>query len=133
MTWAAHYVPDWAVRAPVPSATLKDAKVRADRQVAHVTSERKNLNFSAGNSFEWQVGPIVAELRTVLAAFLNSVPLGLLDPQRAWSPRLLATPLAPAPSIPAAGYSMVAKTCPPDNATVITTICPKPSVQATTE
>lgn len=130
---AKHFVADWPNHAPQPSTLLKDAKKRADRQVAHVTAERRDLNFVEGNTFNWKIGQLVAELRATLAVFLRHAPAGSLDATALVNLQVLA---APPPSWAATSRGSIylcAKTCPPDEATSVRTICPTGGFYGTTE
>jgi hypothetical protein len=90
---AVDYIPDWPTRCPVASRLLCDAKKAADRQVAHMTVARRNLNFVPGNEHFWLFDDIERELLTVLRAFLAAAPRSLLDPTaRAGMEALVAPP-----------------------------------------
>ena len=64
----------WDRKAPKISGTLQDAKVQADKQIAHITDERRELNQPGGPTGPWMIAEIVTDLRKVVAEFLDSVP-----------------------------------------------------------
>ncbi len=72
---------DWVRHCPAPSATLLYAKRNADKQIAHITADRKELNQpgSATTSF-WDIVGVVSELSTGLEEFVTRAPAANIDP-----------------------------------------------------
>jgi hypothetical protein len=71
---AEHYMAngqDWAKMRPALTKKLKDAKIRCDKQVAHLTTRRQKKE-------SWNFAEIVRELHSPLAKFVNSIDLSLL-------------------------------------------------------
>jgi hypothetical protein len=65
---------EWSKYCPKMAQVLKDAKPKADKEVAHITIQRREVNQDGGKQSWWLVGEIVVELRKVFAAFLNAAP-----------------------------------------------------------
>jgi len=77
----------------MPVRVLVYAKVAADKQVAHTTEARRNLNFVPGNESKWAIDEIERELLAVLRLFLGRVPPNRIDPDaKAGLEQLLALP-----------------------------------------
>lgn len=70
---------DWTAVCPPISTTLVNAKPQADKQVAHITEERRGLNQPTGPTASWQIGNVVRDIATAMKAFLNHVPQQNLD------------------------------------------------------
>ena len=68
---AEHYDEDWKSHRPAVSSILEDAKTSCDKQVAHMTVMRRDLNFDPGYTYHWPVVKIEDELRQVLTTFLR--------------------------------------------------------------
>ncbi len=83
---AEHYDKDWKTQnhCPAVSSILSAAKESCDKQVAHMTARRRDLNFDPGNTYLWQVGQIEDELRRVLTTFLRYAANDRFDP-KAWA------------------------------------------------
>lgn len=65
---------DWTGVCPPISTILVDAKPKADKQVAHITEQRRELNQPTGPIAPWQIGDIVRDIARVVEAFLDHVP-----------------------------------------------------------
>jgi hypothetical protein len=78
--FAHDYAPDWRHDCPAPSETLGDSKWRADKHVAHVTTDRRGVN-QAGTGVEsvWDMHAAVNELGTVMALFVAKAPSASFD------------------------------------------------------
>lgn len=70
---------DWITVCPPISTTLLNAKPQADRQVAHITEERRGLNQPSGPTASWSISDVVRDIATVMKAFLDHVPQQNLD------------------------------------------------------
>lgn len=71
---AEHYFPssqDWSEIRPVQSDKLKTAKIRCDKQVAHLTYTRHKKE-------PWDFITIVRELQVPLTTFVNNIDISLL-------------------------------------------------------
>jgi glucan biosynthesis protein len=64
---AADYATDWEAKRPQIPSALKAVRVRANKQLAHLTAERINTT-----KFNFQM--MSAELRTVISVFLACAP-----------------------------------------------------------
>lgn len=69
----------WDTICPRISDTLRSAKKQADKQIAHITEERRNLNQQNGPTASWKSGIITVELAHVMRTFLDHVPPKVLD------------------------------------------------------
>jgi hypothetical protein len=70
---------DWGKACPPISAALTNAKPQADKQVAHITEERRELNQPSGPTASWKICGIVRDVATVTKAFLDHVPQQNID------------------------------------------------------
>lgn len=59
----------WGTKRPELSATLRKAKDRADKEVSHLTTLRKNAN---DNDKSWDVKPLTYEIMPVFNLFCKS-------------------------------------------------------------
>ena len=108
------YHPDWKSRRPPPSAKLKGAKRACDKQIAHMTGLRRDLNFAPGHQHWWPIVEIKEELQRVLTVFLHIVPDQMLDPEALAGLRTLQQIVRNAVPTPSSfPENMCAKTCPP--------------------
>jgi hypothetical protein len=74
---AAYFFPDdapWANFCPRIIAQMKNAKRQADKEIAHITTDRRDVNQPGGKESRWAISDIHAELRTVMKAFLHNAP-----------------------------------------------------------
>jgi hypothetical protein len=58
---------------------LADAQTQAHKQIAHITTERRNLNISGGKDGLWQISDIVQAVCKLMADFLANAPDQNLD------------------------------------------------------
>jgi hypothetical protein len=135
---ASHYVADWNRYRPSPSPDLVEAKRNADRQIAHITSDRRNLNFVPGTEYRWKIDITESELRRTLSLFLQYASAELFDAFALAELQRIQVGEAGHPNAapPAMGnntsiqVSFTATTNPP---TEVGTICPKPRFGGTTD
>jgi hypothetical protein len=73
--FAYDYHAGWRHECPAPTQTLGESKWRADKHVAHLTTERRGVN-QAGTGIEsvWDMFAVVNELGAVLALFVAKAP-----------------------------------------------------------
>jgi hypothetical protein len=78
--FAHDYYADWRHDCPAPSQMLGDSKWRADKHVAHLTTDRRGIN-QEGTGIEsvWDIRACVNELGTVMALFLARAPAANFD------------------------------------------------------
>jgi hypothetical protein len=114
--FAYDYHPGWRYDCPAPTQKLGDSKWRADKHVAHVTTERRGVN-QVGTGIEsvWDMHAAVLELRAAMARFVDMAPAANFDPEQLRMMRARLAPwLAPPPrSQPTAPF--IAKSGPLDN------------------
>jgi hypothetical protein len=55
------------------SRALWDAKTQADKQIAHITTERRGLNQTPANAANWRLDELLTELCDLTEKFLNGV------------------------------------------------------------
>ncbi len=69
------FYPSWEKNCPPPSDILVEAKWQADKHVAHITEERREVN-QPGSSKQsiWKLGDAASALCTVVAHFLSKAP-----------------------------------------------------------
>ncbi|HEY1067770.1 MAG TPA: hypothetical protein VGE52_16720 [Pirellulales bacterium] len=65
------YISDWRIHCPTDFPELKQAKTKADKEVAHITAERRGLNSNDGPESLWNIHAIEQELLLLLGVFLN--------------------------------------------------------------
>lgn len=65
---------DWTAIRPTISRVLVNAKPQADRQVAHITEERRELNQPSGPTASWHITAIVRDIASVMKPFLDHAP-----------------------------------------------------------
>jgi len=71
----------WITGYRVPSAALIDGKKNADKQIAHITEERRGLNQpGTGITSGWDMCPICESIRDAFRDFLASAPLQSFHP-----------------------------------------------------
>lgn len=59
--WGAEdYIQNWTP--PKPSPDLIEAKEKANKHVAHITDERRNLNLIPSNTYSWKVEAVTDDL-----------------------------------------------------------------------
>jgi hypothetical protein len=74
------YYPGWQLDCPPPSQTMGEAKWRADKHVAHLTTDRRGVNQAAtGIASEWEMQTAVNELGEVMAQFVAKAPAANFD------------------------------------------------------
>jgi hypothetical protein len=111
---AEDYDSDWKSRIATVPPILVDVKKKCDKQVAHMTDKRRNLNFVAGKESLWAVDEIDNELRRVLDVFLTHARTDRFAPEalagleefRSAPPNRIDRPYSPP-------VNLTAKTCPP--------------------
>jgi hypothetical protein len=103
---AVEYVPDWPARCPAPSLLLQDAKTTANKQVAHMTGERRDLNAGPGKEHLWLIDDIERELLGVVRVFLGALAGAPFDATALADLQALAprTPVATSGMITHTGY-----------------------------
>lgn len=78
---AVDFNPNWIEYCPPPSAVLRSGKVQADKQVAHMTIDRrKHGKPEHAEEFEWDIRAIVSELTLQLTNFLDVTDSANFDP-----------------------------------------------------
>jgi hypothetical protein len=65
---------------PAQTPVLIAARTPTNKQIAHMTAERRNLNFVPDQRYEWFVGEIERDLLAVLRRFLDVAKPELFDP-----------------------------------------------------
>ena len=73
-------VPDQWLLAHNINGFLRAVRVQANKQIAHITTERRNLNASGGKDGVWQISDIVQAICRLMADFLATSPDQNLDP-----------------------------------------------------
>jgi hypothetical protein len=73
-------VPDYWASLHNLSQFLADAQNQAHKQIAHMTTVRRNLNASGGKDGIWQISDIVQEICKLVAEFLATAPDQNFDP-----------------------------------------------------
>jgi len=117
---AAHYDSEWESHHPTAPSILIDAKKSCDKQVAHMTARRRDLNFVPSKMHFWPVVKIEDELRQVLTTFLRHVPNNLFDPEALAGLqkfRSVTQPQTAREQLPLA--NLTAKTCAPTDVRTI--------------
>ena len=113
---AEHFVPGWATCCPAPSETIIRAKQACDKQVAHITGMRRDLNFVPGHEHSWRVADVELELRGILNRFLECARPEQFDPTAlAGLLELRLVRKERSPSAQSPPVNMTAKTCPPSD------------------
>jgi hypothetical protein len=71
----------WDSECPAPTELMVSSKFQADKHVAHITTERREVNQS-GSAKEsvWNIGNAASEISTIMAHFLAKAPAGNFDP-----------------------------------------------------
>lgn len=59
---------------------LRTAKDQASKQIAHITTDRRNLNSLGGKDANWKVSDIVQSICIVMSSFLAAAPDQNMDP-----------------------------------------------------
>jgi hypothetical protein len=126
---ARDFCASWSV--PRDPLLFENAKWQADKHVAHLTTERQNVNLAGGPQSDWNIQALLPHFVSLMEAFLVQA-AGKLDAEAeavirdtiSTFKQLRAVALALAPIVPAAtpsnasrapsGYSITAKTAPPD-------------------
>lgn len=74
----------WSSTCPAPSEVLVRAKRQADKHVAHITTDRREVN-QPGSGIEsvWRIGEVAAEIAKVMDSFLRTAPANVIE----WSER----------------------------------------------
>lgn len=107
------YHAGWQHVCPPPTPVIGDAKWRADKHVAHLTTDRRGVNQARdGSESVWDMRAVVTELGSAMARFLGSAPPGNFDAEqlRAMESLLAAwirVPIEPRPAVvptPDAGH-----------------------------
>jgi len=116
-------------KCPKAPSILSAAKGSCDKLVAHMTAERRDLNFVPGKEHRWQVDLIEDELREVLTTFLDTFlrhapndrfdPKALAELQKMKQPRTARGQIPPANATGATGPGppFAREQIPPANAT----------------
>lgn len=73
-------IPDYWASSHNRSQCFAEALTQAHKQIAHITTERRNLNTSGGKDGVWQISDIVQAISKLMADFLASAPGQNLDP-----------------------------------------------------
>lgn len=74
------YNNSWCQSGPELSREFVESKRKADKEIAHITTERRNLNHSDSDvTPEWQIGSVAAEIAFHMNAFLESIPNDIID------------------------------------------------------
>jgi hypothetical protein len=78
--FAHDYYPGWRYDCPTPTETLGESKWRADKHVAHVTTDRRGVN-QEGTGIEsvWDMRAAVNELAAAMALFVANAPAANFD------------------------------------------------------
>lgn len=77
---ALDYNERWCPECPDLCNAIVDSKRKADKEIAHITTERRNLNQSDSDvTPEWQIGSVAAEIAFHMNAFLESIPNDIID------------------------------------------------------
>jgi hypothetical protein len=88
---AVDYVPTWQARCITAPVELADAKPQADKEIAHITIERRNVNQpGTGITSNWKIADAVEALRATMEDFLSQAPPGVVDPDAVQAMRELA-------------------------------------------
>jgi len=71
----------WATDCPVPSELIVRSKYRADKHVAHIVTDRREVN-QAGSTTKslWNLSAIASEICAVFSTFLTKAPPTNFDP-----------------------------------------------------
>lgn len=81
---ALHYFLDdstrWTSSCPSLEQLLIEAKVQADKQVAHLTVYRRGVNQSPHLLAEWRIGDTLISLTSAMSHFVDAVPKSRLAP-----------------------------------------------------
>jgi hypothetical protein len=109
--FAHDYYLGWRNDCPAPTAILADAKWRADKHVAHITSERRGVN-QPGTGIEsvWPLAAVVHEIARAMSLFLSKAPEANFDAEdlrkmKARLAQLFAHTAPTAPAVPFIGKS----------------------------
>jgi hypothetical protein len=112
--YAWDYFPAWERDCPEPSAELYHAKMRADKHVAHITTDRRGVNQpDTGVESVWQLQATTNELARAFALFLSKAPVANFDPEEWRKMKARVAPWTPATPLPP--MHVIAKSGPLDN------------------
>jgi hypothetical protein len=126
------YYPSWEFDCPAPSDEIYHAKKRADKHVAHVTTDRRGINQDGtGRESVWDMRAAVNEIGAAMALFVTKAPVHNFDAeeQRKMKARLapwIAPAVTPPPSIP-----FIAKSGPLDDSLAAVNIHAKTDARTT--
>jgi hypothetical protein len=126
--FAHDYHPGWRHDCPTPTEMLGDSKWRADKHVAHVTTDRRGVN-QEGTGIEsvWDIHAAVNELGAAMALFMAKAPLANFDAEEL---RKMKARLAPVVATkPAAPF--IAKSGPLDDPLAAVNLCAKTDARTT--
>lgn len=71
----------WIDVCPSIAKTLSDAKRSMDKEVAHITVDRRGLNQQDGPTSDWPVGVLVLEIAGIMMTFLKHADLENFHPE----------------------------------------------------
>lgn len=108
--FAHDYHAGWWHDCPAPSQKLGESKWRADKHVAHVTTDRRGVN-QAGTGIEsvWDMQAAVNELGAVMALFLARAPATNLDAEELGRMKARLAPWIGPPTQPRPAVPFIAK------------------------
>ena len=105
---AQDFDPQWTTNCPQPTPALVQAKWQADKHVAHITTDRREVN-QPGSAVEsvWNLDEAVRAICSVMDKFLSSVPSTNIEPVELSRMKGLLTPWMTPPSPPSLMSSFV--------------------------
>ena len=82
---------NWSRQWSEDATLYETAKFQADKHIAHITTDRQNVNFAGGPTSVWQIGTIVQRVVDLMKMFLKLTPRDKLDagaapPCTSWFP-----------------------------------------------
>jgi hypothetical protein len=114
--FAHDYHAGWRHDCPAPTQTLGNSKWRADKHVAHVTTDRRGVN-QAGTGIEsvWDMHAAVNELGSVMALFVARAPAANFDAEELRKMKARLAPWIGPPTEPRPASPFIAKSGPLDD------------------
>jgi hypothetical protein len=114
--FAQDYHPGWRDHCPAPTQKLGDSKWRADKHVAHITTDRRGVN-QVGTGIEsvWNMHAAVNELCAVMALLVARAPSANFDPQELRKMKEQLAPWIGPPTAPRPAAPSIAKSGPLDD------------------
>jgi len=104
---AVDFAANWNTKSPAPTSILVESKKQADKQIAHITTDRRELNQPGGTlTAGWNLAEICQELAKITFTFLQAVPEINLLPDERQRMKSLISPFLP--RIPDPASSIVA-------------------------